>query len=144
MIIYSLLSTSDDKWKELATQNFGETEDNYQDKIQEFYLHLSAMQNKKDNHNNSKLLQKIPSCNIAHSKSIYEKPIYDDIGSKDIKDEELECAIGVRRFLLKFLRGGNHDVERSTKLLIDYVQSLKDHPKYYKGLTNQGNPNVQF
>lgn len=35
-------------------------------------------------------------------------------------------------FILKFLRAGNYNFEAATKILINYIILMRDHPQYYK------------
>ena len=53
-------------------------------------------------------------------------------------NENERCPPQISRFLLRFLRGGNHNIESATKLLLDYLQMMKDHPNYYDGLIDSG------
>ena len=134
--LYLCLQISDEKWKELANHNFGETQDICLENLKQFYIHLKSLQNKNEDQKYAKLLQNIPSSNLIHSKSVYGNIFKEN--SLCNNEDGFECSISISRYLLKFLRGGNHDVEGATKLLIVYLQMMKDHPNYYDGFTRQG------
>ena len=134
------------RWVQVARQHFGETPTSYRSKIDEFYTHLKTFGSKnKDGKQRSALLQNIPNTNtdsISLYKDISDKTIYGghDESNKTVV-KSAECSESVRKFLLKFLRAGNHDVECATKILVNYLETMKDHPKYYESLTKQGNSN---
>ena len=131
------------RWAQVARQHFGETPTNYQSKIDEFYTHLKTIgTTNKDGKQNSALLQNIPDTNtdsISSYKYISDKTIYGghDEGNKTVV-KSAEYSESVRQFLLKFLRAGNHDVDCATKILVNYLQTMKNHPKHYQSLTRQG------
>ena len=115
-------------WEALANKCFSENRNNYHERTYQFYQHLVTLQN-----------ENIPLVEISHSKSIYAKEIKDiDTTNSDTKEDGDRISPILKKFLLKFLRGGNHDPKRATKLLLAYLLMMKEHPKYYVGLTNQG------
>ena len=126
-------------WEALANKCFSETRKNYHERTYQFYQHLVALQKNNLSSSESRLLETIPLVEISHSKSIYAKEIKDiDTTNIDTKENGDRISPILKKFLLKFLRGGNHDPTRATKLLLAYLLMMKDHPKYYVGLTNQG------
>ena len=126
-------------WEALANKCFGETRNNNHERTYQFYQHLVTLQKNNLSSNESRLLENIPLVEISHSKSIYAKEIKDnDTTNLDTKENGDRISPILKKFLLKFLRGGNHDPKRATKLLLAYLRMMKDHPKYYVGLTNQG------
>ena len=110
--------------RELAKCRFDETEENRQDKINEFRKHLHGMINS-GSPDCSCLLTKLPSSQCT-TYSQDEKPPMDNEDAEDRGDE----------FLLKFLRAGNHDVENAAQILINYIRLMRDHPQYYKSCLN--------
>ena len=72
---------------------------------------------------------------MAYPSSIYAD---DRASSKLSSGNEDCCPTQTSKFLLKFLRGGNHNKESATTLLLAYLQMMKDHPKYYDGFINPG------
>ena len=134
--LYLCLQILDEKWKELAKQNFGETQDNCLENLKEFYMHLKSLQNNNEDQRYAKILQHVPSCNHIHSNSVYDNLFTENLLCNN--EDSIECPISISRYLLKFLRGGNHDIEGATKLLLVYLQMMKDHPNYYTGFTHQG------
>ena len=126
-------------WEALANKCFSENRNNYHERTYQFYQHLVALQKNNLSSSESRLLENIPLVEISHSKSIYAKEIKDnDTANSDTQDDGDRISPILKKFLLKFLRGGNHDFKRATKLLLAYLLMMKDHPKYYVGLTNQG------
>ena len=126
-------------WEALANKYFSETRNNYHERAYQFYEHLATLQNNDLSSRESRLLENIPLVEISHSKPIYAKAIKDnDTMNPDTKEGEDRISPILEKFLLKFLRGGNHDAKRATKLLLAYLLMMKDHPKYYVGLINQG------
>ena len=126
-------------WEALANKCFSETRNNYHERTYQFYQHLVTLQKNNLSSSESRLLENIPLVEISHSKSIYAKEIKDnDTANPDTKEDGDRISPILKKFLLKFLRGGNHDPKRATKLLLAYLLMMKDHPKYYVGLTNQG------
>ena len=121
----------------MAEHHFGETRNNYLENLKKFHAHLRSFQNKNNEQKHTKLLQNIPSSDLMHLSVTYgnllenNSSIYND-------EDDVSSSIETSRFLLKFLRGGNHDIECATKLLIAYLQMMKDHPRYYGGFTTQG------
>ena len=109
------------------------------EKLDKFYAHLLTLKNKNQSDRSSKLLNNIPSLEITQAHSIYNN----NSSSEKVIEENLQnddgCPSQISKFLLRFLRGGNHNIESATKLLLDYLQMMKDHPNYYDGLTNSGN-----
>ena len=126
-------------WGALADKYFSETRKNYHDRMYQFYQHLVTLQKNNLSSSESRLLENIPLVEISHTKSIYAKEIKDnDTANSDTKEDGDRISPILKKFLLKFIRGGNHDLKRATKLLLAYLLMMKDHPKYYVGLTNQG------
>ena len=109
------------------------------EKLDKFYAHLLSLKNKNQSDSSSKLLNNIPSLEITHARSIYDNNSLSEKIMEKNKNENERCPSKISKFLLKFLRGGNYNIESSTKLLLDYLQMMKDHPNYYDGLTNSGN-----
>ena len=135
MIIYFI----DIAWQRLAERHFGETENNYLQKLENFYEHLIQFQNNNGNERNGKLLNNIPRLEMTYPSSIYKDDTSHKANSKLSSDHEDSRPSQTSKFLLKFLRGGNHDNESATTLLLAYLQMMKDHPKYYYGFINPGN-----
>ena len=134
--LYLCLQILDEKWKELAKRHFGETQDNCVGNLKQFYVHLKSLQNNNEDQRYAKLLQHVPSSNLEHSNSVYDNLFREDPLCNN--EASIECPMSISRYLLKFLRGANHDIEGATKLLLVYLQMMKDHPNYYAGFTHQG------
>lgn len=128
----------DHVWKRLAEVNFDETPENYLDKLDNFYKHLLEFQNKNEGERSAKLLHNIPTLDVTNSYSIYENDHSNEDTSKTNAKDIVRCPQQINKFLLKFLRGGNHNIESATTLLLAYLQMMKDRPKYYDGFTNPG------
>ena len=122
----------------MAQNYFEETQENYIEKLDHFHKHLVQYQNNNTNERNSRLLYNIPSLELVHPSSIYKNVRYFEEGFEQPVDDNDKCPPQIRKFLLKFLRGGNHNVESATTLLLAYLQMMNDHPKYYDGLINPG------
>ena len=134
--LYLCLQLPDDQWKDLAKYHFNETEESCMKNLKQFYVNLKSLQDKNEDQCYTRLLQNLPLSNLEHSKSIYgdllnENSLYNH-------EDGTESCTSISRYLLKFLRGGNHDIEGATNLLIVYLQMMKNHPNYYDGLTHQG------
>ena len=95
-------------------------------------------QNNNTNERSARLLNNIPSLELVHPSSIYRNDRYFEEDFEKPADDNDKCPPQIRKFLLKFLRGGNHNVESATTLLLAYLQMMKDHPKYYDGFINPG------
>ena len=112
------------------------------EKLDKFYAHLLTLKNKNQNDSSAKLLNNIPSFEITQKHSIYNNNSLNGKNKEENEDENERCPSQISKFLLRFLRGGNHNIESATKLLLDYLQMMKDHPNYYDGLTNSGNESI--
>ena len=134
----------DHVWRRLANILLNETKENYMEKVDKFYAHLLSLKNKNQNDSSSKLLNNIPSFEITQTHSIYNNNSFNGKNKEENEDDNEQCPSQIRKFLLRFLRGGNHNIESATKLLLDYLQMMKDHPNYYDGLTNSGNGGFNF
>ena len=107
----------EDGSNELSIDLHDEIDDTNQSRIDEFYDHLSVLI--EDNPiKYSNLLTTLPSFVRDHE----EDPIHDSTDKNDRNGDA---------FLLKFLRAGNNDCDDATKILINYVLLMRDHPKYY-------------
>lgn len=124
-----------EKWKDLAKHHFDETQDNCVENLKQFYVHLKSLQNNNEDQRYAKLLQLVPSSNLEHSNSVYDNLFRENQLCNN--EDSIECPMSISRYLLKFLRGANHDMEGATKLLLVYLQMMKDHPNYYAGFTHQ-------
>jgi hypothetical protein len=133
---YLCLRILDEKWKDLAKHHFDETQDNCVENLKQFYVHLKSLQNNNEDQRYAKLLQLVPSSNLEPSNSVYDK-LFRENPLCNYKDS-IECPMSISRYLLKFLRGSNNDIKGATKLLLVYLQMMKDHPNYYAGFTHQG------
>ena len=139
LFIISFIYFLDQVWIRLANILLNETQENYMEKLDKFYAHLLSLKNKNQSDSSSKLLNNIPSLEITHARSIYDNNSLNKRIMEKNKNENERCPSKISKFLLKFLRGGNYNIESSTKLLLDYLQMMKDHPNYYDGFTNSGN-----
>ena len=133
-----LLSYIDPVWQRLAENYFGETQDNYIQKLEQFYEHLNQLQNNNRSERNGRLLNNIPTLEMTYPSSIYADNIVFKASLKLSSSNKDCCSFQTINFLLKFLRGGNHNNESATTLLLAYLQMMKDHPKYYDGFMNPG------
>ena len=129
---------TDHVWKRLAQIHFEETQENYLDKLENFYEHLLAFQNKDECKRSAKLLYNIPTLDITKLHAIYDNDLGNEDTSKPNGKDVDRCSQHISRFLLKFLRGGNYNIESATTLLLAYLEMMKDRPKYYDGFTNSG------
>ena len=134
MIIYYI----DPVWQRLAEKYFGETEDNYIQKLEQFHEHLNQFKNNNRSERNGRLLNNIPTLEMTYPSSIYADDTVNKASSKLSSGNKDCCPSQLSKFLLKFLRGGNHNNESATTLLLAYLQMMKDHPKYYDGFINPG------
>lgn len=133
-----LLSYIDPVWQRLAENYFGETQDNYIQKLEQFYEHLNQLQDNNRSERNGRLLNNIPTLEMTYPSSIYADNIVFKASLKLSSSNKDCCSFQTINFLLKFLRGGNHNNESATTLLLAYLQMMKDHPKYYDGFMNPG------
>ena len=114
------------------------------EKLDKFYAHLLSLKNKNQSDSSAKLLNNIPCLEITQARSIYNNNSLNRKNKEENEDKSERCPSQISKFLLRFLRGGNHNIESATKLLLDYLQMMKDHPNYYDGLTNSGNGGFNF
>ena len=106
----------EDTWKQAAKTKFGETDENRQDKIDQFYQHLNSLRESKKVGQN--ILNNIPTiCCVFPSNTVSPKKEYND-------------------FLLKFLRAGNHEIDYATQILLNYINQFNIGPKYTKSVLN--------
>ena len=99
---------------------------------------MIQFQNNNRSERNGRLLNNIPTLEMAYPSSIYADDTVHRAISKLSSENEDCCPSQTSKFLLKFLRGGNHNKESATTLLLAYLQMMKDHPKYYDGFLNPG------
>ena len=110
--------------KELAKCKFNETDENRQEKVNEFRKHLHDMIDS-DSTDCTCLLTKLPISQCT-TDSQEQKLTVDKEDGEHRNDE----------FLLKFLRAGNHDVENAAQILINYIRLMRDHSQYYQKCRN--------
>ena len=101
------------------------------------------MENNNKDGNRAKLLQNIPSSGVNYSYQIYDNSSTDN-GTPGTNEDGFGGSSSIGKFLLKFLRAGNHDVDFATNLLVNYLEMMKDHPKYYECLIKQGKTLLTF
>ena len=99
---------------------------------------MNQFQNNNRSERNGRLLNNIPTLEMTYPSSIYADDTVHTASSKLSSGNKDCCPSQLSKFLLKFLRGGNHDNESATTLLLAYLQMMKDHPKYYDGFINPG------
>ena len=93
--------------------------ENVQIRVDEFYCELITLMEESPS-KYSNILNNVPSLTPAGATNT----------SVAVQSDK-ERKIQERAFLLKFLRAGNYDCSVATKILINYILLMRDHPKYY-------------
>jgi hypothetical protein len=108
---------AENQHKPTAISDYDDASESVQIRLEEFHRHLTTLM-KENPSKYSNLLNNVPSFTSAAVTN----------SSVTVQSEKKTPE---RAFLLKFLRAGNYDCSVASKILINYILLMRDHPKYY-------------